>query len=75
MQRTALTFAAEFEQAATAAAMLDQLSAPGAPWGYDAITAVVERFGHAGEDLPFEYQNCLFEVEHLNRPAHFILFH
>jgi hypothetical protein len=74
MQTTPLTYAAELEQAATAAEVLDQASQPGAPWGFDAMTAAVARFGHAGEDLPFEYQNDLYELE-LGYPAAYVLFH
>lgn len=74
MQIAPLTFAAEFEQAATAAEVLDQASQPGAPWGFAALTAAFTRFGGAGEDLPFEYQNELYLLEQ-GHAAAFVLFH
>jgi hypothetical protein len=70
-----IIFAAEFEQAVTAAEVLDQASEPGAPWGYNAMTAVVERYGHAGEDLPFEYQNEIYSVFENGRAPVGVLFH
>lgn len=69
------TYAAELEQAIAATEVLDQQpSRPGSPWSFDALTAVVARFGHAGEDLPFEYQNDIYEIECGRAPA-FVLFH
>jgi hypothetical protein len=69
-----IQFAAEFEQALAAAAVLDQASEPGYPWGGAAHQAVFDRFGGAGEDLPYDYQNEIYSVEH-GRPPVGVLFH
>lgn len=74
MQTTALTYAATLEQALTAADAMDRASEPGYPWGSAAHHAVFERFGGAGEDLPYDFQNAIYEIE-LGYPADFVVFH
>jgi hypothetical protein len=74
MMTTPLTYAAELEQALTIVEVLDRMSRPEAPWGDTALDAACERFGATGANLPFEYQNDVFEIEN-GRPAAFVLFH
>lgn len=67
MQTTPLTFAAEFEQAATVSAFEDECQGePQAP--------TARQFGYVGIKLAWEYENEIYEVEN-GRPAAFILFH
>lgn len=74
MQTTPLTYTAELEQALTATELLDRVSNPAMPWGHAALALVAARFGGAGMDLPFEFQNAVYEIE-LGYPAAFVLFH
>lgn len=74
MQVSPLTFAAQLEQALAATEVLDQASELGYPWGEAAHAAVFERFGGAGEDLPYDYQNTVYEIE-MGYPAPFVVFH
>lgn len=71
MQVSPLTYAAEFEQAATATALLDTYP----QWqSYDAVDALYARFGRPGVDLVNEYENDMYDVEQ-GAPARFVLLH
>lgn len=77
MRISPLRYAAEFEQAAVATAAIETADPfPGrpVPWTQSALQAAVDQYGAAGYDLPFEYENDLFEVQR-GRSAHFFLFH
>lgn len=62
------TYAAELEQAATVSAFEDQcIGEPQAP--------TAARFGYAGIELMWEYENAIFEMEREGLPADFVIFH
>jgi len=68
---TALNYAAELEQTATAWAVLDSYP----KWEQrEAVDAVYDRFGRPGIDLCHEYENSMYELEQ-GAPAAFVVFH
>lgn len=76
MQTTALTYAAELEQALTAVELMESVGdAVQNPWGSEAQDAVAERYGREGMNLPFEYQNDTYWIDYEGYPAAYVLFH
>lgn len=76
MRISPLAYAAELEQALAATELMESVSdAARNPWGAEGHAAVVERYGHGGCDLPFEYQNDTYWIDYEGRPAAFVLFH
>jgi hypothetical protein len=66
-----ILFAAEFEQAATATAVLDVYPRE---QSWDAVDALYDRYGRPGVDLADEYENEIYSIEH-GRPVVGVLFH